>query len=903
MILKRILKRRKDAGGNPSSAKRPGAPRSPLAELDALLAGAERDDQRLRELLAAGAEGLPLERRLAAISASSDSVLMAYLARNGREMDIRLAAVERAVGERLLEEVAVHDRIARVRQRAVGRLESRDSLERVWRECRGKDARVARDARHRLDTLERAEAEAAAARTAHEQLCVEAEALAEEALDKLEAAVNRLRNRWQGLPAEAPGQARLRFARALEAALERRQNLHELEQPWRSELEALQTLRASIVHPDADTVERVRHQLDNAPALPEDQAVATALRTDVQAARQELAYWAEDMLAWFAHQGSVAAMLEALDDPKEQANPSHARHLAEQLQQLPWRPRLPEPALLQQARARGGSDQVQAPEPRREPRRDDDARLHPIRQAVQAMLPEVEHALQDGDLRRARRLLNRLRHKAEGLPGRERHEVEERLRPLSARVQELQDWRRFAVLPKQEALCERMDQLGAEPLSPEEQLEAIQGLRREWKELGGSDSKETRALWERFQQAADAAFEHCREWIESQRQERQRHLQERERICRQLEEFLSNSDLESMALPDLERIHATAKQEWRQASPVDPQASRAVKRRFRKAMDRLGAALGGHRHDVRDAKKRLLDEARSLAQQENAAAAAGRARELQAQWRELPPLPAGEEHRRHRELRAACDQVFQALRKQHAAVDERRQEEVDQAEALCRRMEQAAAEMTDPQELESLRGQLRRDFSAYPGAVRKALQKSFSAAESALNGALMRQQERIWMERIEILQQAAREVRLLEVAVQQGGRPEQEATDPGWLNAAFEALAPLHARWQRASDLLHQGGAFSQEELQQAGEQRRRLCVQLELLAGAESPPQDRDLRMQLQVERLSASLRHQADSVDDDQYLHELARRWYELGPWPQDAAEDWEERFAQQLKKRVGG
>ncbi len=901
MILKRILKRKKDARPGVSPAQRVSSVPSPAAELDALLADPDPDPGRLRELLAAGGEGVPLERRLAAIAESSDSVLLAYLARNGREMDVRLAAVDRVSGERLLEEVAVHDRIARVRQRAVARLEGRESLERVWRECRGKDARVAREARHRLDALERAEAAAAATRTAHEQLCIEAEALGGESLDKLEAAVERLRNRWQALPLQAPDALRARFDQALASALDRRHNLAQRERPWRSELEALQTLRAGIVHPDAETVERVRHQLDTGESLPDDGDIPAELRSGVRKAREELRHWMEDMLSWFGHQGSVAAMLEALDDPAERENPAHARHLAEQLRQLPWRTGLPEPALLRQARERdasNGKPPARSVSAAGDAVEGKEARLHPVRQAVQAMLPEVEQALQDGDLRRARRLLNRLRHKAEGLPGREHHEVEERLRPLSARVQELQDWRRFAVLPKQEALCDRMQQLADQPMAPEAQLEAIQGLRQEWKALGGSDSRETRALWERFQHAADAAFEHCREWIESQRLERQNNLHERERICAQLEDFLRNGDLAGASLPDLERIHATAKAEWRQASPVDPQASRSVKRRFRKAMDRLGEALGEHRHAVRDVKKQLLDEARDLAQQENLPAAAGRAREIQARWRELPPLPSGEEHRRHRELRAACDQVFQSLRKQHAAVDERRQEELEQAEAFCERMQQAAGRERDERRLETLLTELRRDFSAYPGSVRKSLRKRFDAAESALLDALAAQRERVWAERIEMLQQAATDVRELELAVQRknGSAAEDE---PGWLNAAFEALDTLHERWERANELLRRGHGFPAEELREADEARRVLCVQLELLLGEASPAEDRELRMRLQVERLSASLRHQADDESDAERLHELARRWYELGPWPQESAEAWEARFSALLAR----
>lgn len=908
MILKRILKRKTRSGSSSEPAARPVSA-DPAAELDSLLAAVDRREAaRLRELLAAGADGLSVEKRLDGLRRCSDPVLLAYVARNGREAELRLTAVDLVNGERLLEEVALHDRVSKVRQRAVARLEGREALEKVWKEARGQDARVAREARRRLDALESAEARVSAARDAHSQLCTEAEQLAETvSVDAIEAAVQRLRNRWDSQPIAASAELEQRFRKALDGALGHLQADRELRQPVQARIRALDELAAEVARAHADTVAHVQHalqQLDRE-ALP--QGVPEDLVQPLNDSRQRLEHWLEDMRAWFAHQGSIEAMLDALDDPAERDNPAHRRHLEQQLDVLPWRTGLPEPERLQQARQRLRAEAGQPPADnnrRGQAHNDRDARLQPIRQALQAMVPEAGKALDEGDLRRARRLLNRAQHKAEGLPRKERQQVDEQLRPLQARAQELQDWRRFAVLPKQEGLCERMEALGADPLPPREQVDAIQALRAEWKALGGSDSRESRRLWERFQAAADQAFEPCRAWFQEQRRLRKRNLQERERIVDQLDLFLQTDGWADTRVEDLERIHATAKAEWREASPVDPQAARGVKRRFRKAMDQLGEVLSSHRQAVREEKKELLEEARSLAEQDDLAACAGRARELQARWRELPALPMGEERRRHRELRAACDRVFQQLRERHADQDQRRQQERREAENLCQRLEDAAASHAELEPLGKLLAQVRRDWSSVPAGPRKALENRFRKAEKAVATQLEALRRAEWLNGLKPLQQAANLVRQAE-ALSQG----QQVSSPDGLVQEWQQLSlielpdALEQRWEQAVALREQGGAFDAGQLAQAEETRRRLCVELEILAGVESPEPDQELRMRLQVERLSASLGHQQSETVHAGDLEQLVHDWYLLGPWPLDADSGWETRFDRALRVAVGG
>ena len=76
--------------------------------------------------------------------------------------------------------------------------------------------------------------------------------------------------------------------------------------------------------------------------------------------------------------------------------------------------------------------------------------------------------------------------------------------------------------------------------------------------------------------------------------------------------------------------------------------------------------------------------------------------------------------------------------------------------------------------------------------------------------------------------------------------------------------------------------------------QRRQLCLQLEIAAEIESPPEYADAKMQLQVSRLSDALNHRhASSRTAEEALRDLLIAWYQTGPVTGDAQGELEARY----------
>ena len=79
------------------------------------------------------------------------------------------------------------------------------------------------------------------------------------------------------------------------------------------------------------------------------------------------------------------------------------------------------------------------------------------------------------------------------------------------------------------------------------------------------------------------------------------------------------------------------------------------------------------------------------------------------------------------------------------------------------------------------------------------------------------------------------------------------------------------------------------------------LCIQLEFLAGLDSPKEYADERMAYQVDRLSKTLGDASSRLPVMDELHAIESRWYGLGPLSAEETPALQQRFDQSIAEIV--
>jgi len=478
-----------------------------------------------------------------------------------------------------------------------------------------------------------------------------------------------------------------------------------------------------------------------------------------------------------------------------------------------------------------------------------------IETRASAGLERLEAHIDAGEVRNARSEVAELRSMLSTLPRHTAQPLARQLARSSARVAELDDWQTFATSPKRESLCETMTRLASEPLAPREQAQRIKQLRTEWNELGPISRAADHRLLERFNEAAEHAFEPCRAYFSEQAKERERNLEGRREICDSLATYLESTEWTRADYKAAELIMRTARQEWRRYHPVDRNPGKPVEARF----ENLQAQLHEHIKEEWDRnlarKQEIVDRAREIADaDQDVRQKIEDAKSLQQQWKAVGSTPRRPDQILWRDFRKICDAIFeqrdQAQRNADAAIQSNQQQGQQLIEEFRGLLDGAREELDAP----ALRIYQRR-FDAIPPLperLQRSLDREFSellrSARQALHDA----------------RTAAERARLAQLQEMDAQVSELEQRHLDGDSVQFEPPDPLFAeRWQLIDsavpvDLL------------------RRLVVEAEIAAELDSAESDRELRMALQVDLMNTGRGRQALEADPA----ELVARWCAMGP-----------------------
>ncbi len=876
-------------------------------------------EQRYLQLLAGlKAESPALQTRLAIIENLDNTALLEYLLRESQEVELRLLVLEKVGRDALYGDVAEKDSAAEVRLRAVEKITSRSTLERVMKNSRGKDKKVYRIAKEKLDAMQEIEERPKRLSAQREEVRKRLELLRK--LDDWETSgqeLTRVGQEWQRLAQEAV-ELRIVVDAQLQAQIQRFEQLFaeceaaarayrdvqqaqaQVREEKQTVLEHLQALLLQLQQAEADgNLSALETQLDNLHTrwdysgtlpLPEEQNMLSRFK--------QLHKQAQQQITAIRHSHGIAVALERLCQQAEkllgQKKAVQTKHLSGLQSARQAIEHLPQTnAHIVQLDQR--FSQIYAALEARLAEQQQQRKAY--QQALKEDLQALEAALEAGEFQKSVDLEQKVRDLLDLLGDAPKHskaDWERRLQTCHAKIQELRGWQRWGNSLEREALCAQMEALIGLEADPEDLAKRVKDAQTLWRTL--NDGKQDKALWERFNTACQKVYAPCHEHFAQRAQERRQNYEKKRAVCETLLRFAQETDWKARDL-DWKAAYRFVQQQhkdWYQAGPTDRKLRKELDGQFAAAEVALEEHFSRERKRNLHQREALISKIKALEAVEDIQAALENVRALQSEWLVTVPGSRKEENQLWKSFQGACDAVFERDRQARQAVEHSLQGNQEAKEALCVQLEQLYNDLEATQE-------------ALPGARKKAEQQWDEIGEVPKKG--LRKLEKRFKDAVRALerryagwQQQQQKAQLDLLRDKAALCAQLERLDS---SAAVAVLETVRSAWEQLPPLLDatlqqtleqrfhtacahaEGTAALPPATAEVQTQQRLLCIRMELLAGIESPAEDKPLRMSYQVERLSKAMGGGSENLEKTVEAEAIAQQFYRLAPASEVALE----------------
>lgn len=757
--------------------------------------------QRLEQLL-------PQADKLSSITDDAVLVHIASLSDDPEQVGAAIGQIQ-SVPARM--DLAISHPLARVRLCAARGIEEIDLLKELMHASKHKDKSVFRHCKEIVDRHNAAEREADERRQLTRQLAEDARALSTSVdSPEFKARFTTLEHRWSLLREHADSELLRRIDDDLEICAKRIEKLaatQEAEEARQAQIEAAQQTFSSLLSElekidlsgldlaDKEALKTFSKSLDHI----EDRWVA-ALHdahpgaTQTRECKEQLNHWraiaqaSRRVLNKKPALDKLHADAAKLDKSDYMAHHKLLGKLDNQVKKLPW----PESAsaATPEAILKLGELQNELQQRISDLKKKEKKTLEQLK----AAFTELHKELDDSHFKNADRVHNRIRNLLRHLGPAHQDHFHHELRPLTARLGEIHDWQGFAIEPKKLELCERMADLVGSEEHPDVLAVKIKALQDEWKTLGPIAPRRDQELWKKFHAVAEQAYAPCKEAFAQQAVVRKENLRQRMQLVAQLKDYD-----ERMA--------------WPGAPGADPDAPAPDWRMVQKTLDTARAAFNG-----------------------------------------IKPVSGKGEHKSRKALKTITDKIYSHIKDEYERNIAQKKKLVEQATALV--------------ELENLRDAIdgaksvQREWKEVGITPRKVDQRLWKELRAACDAVFARLDDQRKQQNAARNERTAAAKERAEQAKQRALKEQQR-----WPNLVEKmqacALKPKDEKkavklWEKEQDIPKEIETAALEAWWEQGpddklaeDELRQACIALEVLVGADSPPEDKDARMAYQMQRL----------------------------------------------------
>ncbi|WP_425391077.1 DUF349 domain-containing protein [Ekhidna sp.] len=262
---------------------------------------------------------------------------------------------------------------------------------------------------------------------------------------------------------------------------------------------------------------------------------------------------------------------------------------------------------------------------------------------------------------------------------------------------ELKDLDRKKNMKLKEELCEK-----AEALAAMDDLKTaiiqLNDLHEEYKHIGPVPKENQEPLWQRFKAASDAIYAKRKEYFEHLKEEFEKNLVKKEALIKEVEAFTQfNSDRITEWNAKTKEILEIQKK-WEAIGGVPREKAKATNKSFWNSFKAFFAnknqffkELESKREENLEKKLELVEKAEAIKDSEEWNSTADKLKHLQAQWKDIGPVPEKVRNETYKKFKSACDHFFNRRRDQNKEQFKAYEENLKLKLQICDQLEEAVS--------------------------------------------------------------------------------------------------------------------------------------------------------------------------------------------------------------------
>ncbi|MBN1379140.1 MAG: DUF349 domain-containing protein [Gammaproteobacteria bacterium] len=496
------------------------------------------------------------------------------------------------------------------------------------------------------------------------------------------------------------------------------------------------------------------------------------------------------------------------------------------------------------------------------------ARLADWRNIVKATKVEHQQKLKDlhktvssitrlsraGKLIRAKQLCERVEKKLEHYEGKERADLEERFEEARKTLGDMGDWKNFATEPKYIELCEAMENLIDSKQHPDNLVTEMKELQNFWKSLGHSDISEQ--YWPRFKEAADKVYQPCAEFFERRSEIRKTNLDKRQQYVEQMRKLFENTDWENQTDHNVLRSSVRSiSDKFFNVKDVERKAGQKQWKQFSKIRNEIIGKLDSAYEQNSALKNELVQQAKELAEADVKEENLTKLKTLQFNWKQIGAARRAQDEKAWTEFKKQCDIVYNKVQELRQGQRSETDQKLNAYRDIIKAIQNLARSADNLSEADHQFSELQAKYAELPELPKQipekltdSIQRDYRNACKQFNECHTRLVNAVRNQQTNALRQKAKLCEQLEAL---GKSPSAETLQD--ISQQWDAIELNDATLNQRIEARRES---AQTDIDRAaiGDERRMLCIQLEIAKGVESPDEDKTLRMQYQLEQMSKS-------------------------------------------------